>query len=261
AKRRVNAALKMLRTALTDEREERAAMKCTDITDRRLLDYVYGKLPVAEENMVREHLAGCSICGERVEEIGKVLRALDAVENDWKITSITELDEQGVPTSYISMSMPNLFDEPTQEIELGSPSRSGLSFVSVWGEEAPFEIVPSEHEEESRKFRVHLPRPASPLERFDLLMVVDDDRPMTGEGPVVPLGDGRWRLGPGKLHTTEALVYVVAVRLPGGARLVEATPGPSEVRSNDRTTVVWRNTLPPDQRFEFWIEYQLRQKE
>jgi hypothetical protein len=157
--------------------------------------------------------------------------------------------------------MPNYFDEPTHEIELGSSSRSGLSFVSVWGEEAQFEIVPSEHEDESRKFRVHLPRPASPLERFDLLMVVDDDRPMTGEGPAVDLGDGRWRFGPGELHMTEALVFVVAVRLPDGARLAEATPVPSEVRSNDRTTVVWRNTLPPDQRFEFWVEYQLRQKE
>ena len=259
AKRRVNAALKRLRTALTDEREERAAMKCTDITDRRLLDYVYGKLPVAEENTVREHLAGCSTCGGRAEEMGRVLRALDAVENDWKITAIVELSEEGIPTSYISMSMPNYFDEPTQEIELGSSSRSGLSFVSVWGEEAQFEIVPSEHEDEGRKFRVHLPRPASPGERFDLLMVVDDDRPMTGEGPVVPLGDGRWRFGPGGLHMTEALVYVVAVRLPGGARLTEATPVPSEVRSNDKTTVVWRNTLPSDQRFEFWIEYRLRQ--
>lgn len=260
AKRRVSVALRKLRSALSDEREERTRMKCADVTDRQLLDYVYGKLSDTETARVREHLERCPGCGSKAEEIGKVLRALDASENDWRITSITELDEQGVPTSYISMSMPNLSDAPTQEIELGSSSRSGLSYVSVWGEEASFDAMPPGEDGKNRQFRVHLPRPAVPGERIDLLIVVDDDRPLSGEEVVVPIGDGRWRFGPGRLHLTEELAYVTAVRLPRSARLVETTPAPSEVRSNGRTTVLWRNTLSPDQEVEFWIEYRLGQK-
>ena len=56
----------------------------------------------------------------------------------------------------------------------------------------------------------------------------------------------------------EEMVYVAAVRIPEGANLVEAKPEPTEVRTNRRTTVYWRNVLAANHEFEFWVKYRLR---
>lgn len=256
AKRRVSVALRRLRQALGAQ-EELVRMQCSEITDRRLMDLVCGKPLQADAESLRNHLAQCASCGGRADEIGRVLTALDSVESDWKMSAITELDENGIPKSYICMSIPNVSDEPMDTIELGSSSRSGPSHVLVQGEEAAVEALPGKPAAEGRKYRVHLPRRFSPGERIGMLLVVEDDRPLSGEPVVVKLNGDVWRFGPGRIHLTEELVYVTAVRLPCGACLIDANPQPSEVRSNGATTVVWRNVLPPDTEFEFWVEYRL----
>ena len=227
-------------------------MKCADLTDRRLLDHIYDKSPSVDTEALARHLAKCESCRNRADQIGGVLTALNAVESDHKLTTITELDQNGASTTYIWANWPNETAETMQALD-GSGDHAGLSYVSVQGEEASFELVSPESEEDVARFKLHLPRPILPGERVELLMVHHAKR----DGAVQKLDNGNWRFGPGKIVLSDQCVCVLALRLPAGAALVAATPPANEVRTNQTTTLLWRNVLPPDKLFEFWVEYRL----
>ena len=245
AKSRVSLALSRLRVALTAGREERIPMKCTELTDRLLLDYIYGNLPDDKRKTVQEHLKSCERCPGRVNEIGEVLRALDELENEYKITSIVEFDEKGLPTQYITMTLPDFGGRDEMEIGAGN-----VEYVAVNGKEAAFESL-HEPAPNGEKYRIRFQEPVPPNSPIELLVV---ERAKDAKGWFKDLGDGRRRLE-GNLHNTEKLVYVVAIRLPRSAEFLTASPKPSEVRRNCTTTVIWRNVMQPDERTDFVLEY------
>jgi len=242
AKSRVSVALSRLRVALAAGREERIPMKCTELTDRLLLDYIYGKLPDAERKAVNDHLKSCERCPGRAKEIGEVLRALDELENEYKMTFIAELDENGRSTQYVTLTMPHF--EGGSEMEIGA---TDLEYIAVNGKEASFEGLhkPAPNGE---KYRVRFQEDIPADTPVELLVVVrPSDR-------AKELEDGRRRLE-GQIHLTEKLIYVFAIRLPAGATVVTTSPEPSEIRRNCATTVIWRDILQPDQRTDFVLEY------
>lgn len=183
-------------------------------------------------------------------DVGRVLRALDTTENDFATTQIFELDANGGFTDYGWLGIPNPSEEPLEIFEFG---QEGVSYMTIQGEEVQPEPIPGEKTDEGvQKYRARLPHPIPPKETISLHWTAR--RP---EKTVAGLENGNWRFGPGKLLLTEPLLYVFAVRLPKGASVVEPEPEPQEIRSNGATTVIWRDTLPPNNPKEFWLEYRL----
>ena len=245
AKSRVSVALSRLRVALAAGREERIPMKCTELSDRLLLDFIYGKLPDAERKAMEEHLKSCQRCPGRAREIGEVLRALDELENEYKMTSIIELNDQGRPTEYVTLTLPHF--EGGSEMEIGA---TDLEYIAINGREASFERLhePAPNGEKYRiRFQEAIPA-GTPVEMLVVATQKDKSRWLK------ELEDGRRRLE-GQIHLTEKLIYVFAIRLPRSAEFLTASPKPSEVRRNCTTTVIWRSVLQPDQRVEFSLEY------
>lgn len=246
AKWRVSAALDRLRRAL-GVGEELTEMKCSELDGARLLDYIDGLLSPNESKSIEAHLARCPSCQERVEQFAHVLRALDAVENDYKITMVFELDKDGGFTNYGWFSLPNTSEEPTEVFEFG---QTGVTYMTIQGKEVhPEPIVGHEG-----KYRARLSPPIAPKQSINMHWAAH--QPESRE-IAVKLDNGNWRFGPGKLDLTETLLYVVAVRLPSGASVVKPEPEPQEIRTNGATTVIWRDALPPNQPIEFWLEYKL----
>lgn len=247
AKWRVSVALDRLRAALGALGRSKVDMKCSELDGAKLLDHVDGLLSPSESGSVEAHLARCLNCRERVAEVARVLRALDAVEADYKITDIFELDENGGFTNYGWFSIPNTREEATEVFEFG---QTGVTYMTVQGEE----VLPEPIEGEDGRYRARLPRPIPPGQNIDLHWAAQ--HPENREA-AVKLDNGNWRFGPGKLDLTEELLYVFAVRLPAGATVVKPEPEAQEVRANGATTVIWRDTLPPNEPIEFWLEYRL----
>ena len=244
AKSRVSLALSRLREALAG-REERIPMKCTELTDRLLLDFIYGKLPHAKQKALEEHLKSCERCPGRAKEIGEVLRALDELENEHKLTSITEMQEDGRSTEYVTLTIPHY--EGDGSIEMGGVNPE---YIVINGKEESVQAVAEQAED--GQYKLHMPEYIKTGDRVDLLVVAS----LQGNGRkwIKELEDGRRRIE-GRMHLTEKLIYVFAIRLPSNAEFLMASPEPSEIRRNCVTTVIWRNVLQPDQRVEFSLEY------
>jgi len=250
AKSRVGLALRKLRETLAVPREEIAVVKCADLAERTLMDFVYGRMPESERKRVEEHLAGCSSCRERAGEVGLVLRALDAVEADYRGTFIHELHDDGTASSYMFVTDRKQPEQPVDEMVIGC---GPINFAFVNGEEARIEEIGTVPVfDQGREYRLHLAQPVAPGEPIELLMI---SLPM--EGGVTDMGGGLREFGPSKLVFSKETVYVMAIRLPTGAAFECATPEPQEVRTNGATTVVWRDVLEPGVERNFGVGYRL----
>ncbi len=264
AQQRVWTAIQRLRVALGAMTKELVSMKCSELVGKTLVDYLYGKLPEAKAAAAREHLANCPECRDEAEETAGVLRALDAVEDAFTMTGILDFDKDGLPTHYGTMSIPSLENEPTSIFEFGAGRESEILYAAQNGDEARVEELPTDQAETYRRYRLHLPHEVGSGEQIHVLLVAHSPKGPGAEN----LGDGIWLVGPGRLdYKLDAqdltrmpgeMVYVAAVRIPEGANLVEAKPEPTEVRTNRRTTVYWRNVLAANHEFEFWVKYRLR---
>lgn len=248
AKSRVSLALRRLREALAVSREI-AMVKCADLAERTLMDFIYGRMPDSERKRVEEHLAICSACRERAAEIGSVLKALDAVESEVKGTGIIELHEDGTVTCFIFLTYINC-EDASETLSIGGDFET-LDYSMVNGEEAVIEPVPGM---ESKAAKLRLSSPLAAGERAELLMVGRNKLELTEEEKA----SGVRKLDPpGKLIFDAETPFVMAVRLPPNASLMNAVPEPEEIRSNGATTVIWRKVHEPNVMFEFSVEYRL----
>jgi len=251
AKSRVSLAIRRLRQALVAAREEPVEMKCADLSERMLLDFVYGRASETERGRVDEHLAVCAPCRSRAAEVGLVLHALDAVEADAKGTSIIELHGDGTATLFLFVTHRNDASEAKGTLDIGADF-AAIQSVLVNGEEATIEPVPGQ---ETQRAKLRLARPIEQGEQIRLLMV---GRTRVPEEADREIGGGVRSFGPGKVRFDIETVFEMAVRLPPRACLVKAIPEPQETRSNGATTVIWRQAHRPNEEFEFWVEYRLR---
>lgn len=250
AKSRVGLALRKLREVLAVPREEIAVVKCADLAERTLMDFVYGRMPESERKRVEEHLAACPACRDRAGEVGLVLRALDAVEADFRGTFIIELHEDGTASSYMFVTDRKQPEQPVDEMVIGC---GPINFAFVNGQEARIEEIGTVPVfDQGREYRLHLAQPVAPGEPIELLMI---SLPM--EGGVTDMGGGLREFGPSKLVFSKETVYVMAIRLPAGATFECATPEPLEIRKNGATTVVWRDVLEPGVERNFGVGYRL----
>lgn len=247
AKRRVNMAVHRLRVRLAWNEEE-AAMKCGELTDRILTDYLYGKLDESHVRLIEAHIGGCKPCAARVKEISLLLHVLDAAEGDLKVTSIIEIAGDGSSTTYVFIRAINTTDK-AMDVLNGNGEMESLDYVLIGGEEARME--PAEPDDSGPHFKLY---PAAPIQIGEHVDIVFAIRSSAGES-VNKLDSGEWEFGQGKLMMDQDYVYVMAVRLPPGAKLSAATPEPNEVHRNGATTVLWKNALPANGEFEFSLRY------
>lgn len=250
AKSRVGTAIRRLRVALMPAQEEPVEMECAELSERVLLDFVYGRSPDADRKRVEAHLKSCPSCRARAAEVGRVLHALDSVEAETKGTGVFELHGDATATVFLFVTHRNDAEEARQTLDIGADF-AAISSVLVNGEEAVIEPVPGRELEQAK---LRLARPLAQGEQIELLMVGRSQVPEEAHRHV---GDGVRKFGPGKLIFDTDTLFEMAVRLPQKAAFVRATPEATEVRTNGATTVVWRKLHHPDEEFEFWVEYRV----
>jgi len=250
AKWRVSEALGVLRAALRAEGRE-AVAECTLPDEISLIDYAYGVLPEKEATRVKAHLGKCAGCREQVEELGRVAGMLDALEGDHRQMHFIELDADGVSTLYVTESHVNAGEQTMLVFEFRSGRRNPIAHIYQEGEEINFTKQPSAKYEDLDEYAATLARPVAPGQRVRLLVVF----PPTGGSETKPLGEGphslHWRQQPGSDET----VYVQAIRLPPGARVLSSDPEPAETRGNGAITLIWRAVLAAHDFFECTVEY------
>lgn len=260
AKQRVWTAMKRLRTALGVGEE--AEMKCTDLMGTRMLDYLYGAA-AGKDSAIRSHLAECRECARKVEELRVLMTALDSMADEYKTTTIVDLDAAGMPAKYEWTSMVNPFKRTMRTDWWTIDKDLQVEYAAFQGEEVTLEVFPSS--DTQYKYEAPLPHPVQPGERKHTLLVLHPHGP---KGWAEKIGDGTWRYSY-KTTPNSALdwVLVLAIRLPPSASFLDADPKPAEVRSDGTTTLIWRSMLPKltqqlraagrQWQFECTIEYRL----
>ncbi|MHB1000112.1 MAG: RNA polymerase sigma factor [Armatimonadota bacterium] len=254
AKRRVNLALKKLRLILEPVFGEPMDAKCIWMANNQILDYVCEKLPESDISAFKRHLCECVLCRDAVEGTSKVLRALDVKESDNKTSQIVDLclDEDDIQARYVFSSYTNNTDKPVEIHDHTVGCYNLLDYVLVDGEEAYFDDPVPIEGTSAWTYRVHLKRPVLPGERAVIFSVGH----VVPKKCVFPIGNGVWRIGPGGLVAQRQLLYMLAVRLPVGARLIHASPESYKLRTNcARSTIVWNDILQSGERFKYHVDY------
>ena len=256
ARRRVWTAVRQLRAAVAAEQEV-GALTCKDMTGPRMLEYVYDSLGAEETARVADHLNACAACREEVGQLRQLVVSLERIEEGMPLMHFTELDTQGVPLHLTWGRIVNTSNEPMRRFGMLNPKGVVTEQFAAQGVPISLEVVPWEGDPSRLTYVAQLPHPVPAGESFEAIAV---SRSTAGEDRAQDLGDGRWRYAQtkGLGDQRNACVFTVGVRLPEGARLLEATPEPDEAReAGRRTAVVWRLTPAPAQETEFVVDYHM----
>lgn len=259
AKWRVSEAIGKLRVALGAKEE--AGVKCAELMGTSVLDYLYGIPKDAEMKKIKRHIDKCDACRSAVADLEKVTTGLDALEGDYKMMHIVDLDEHGVGALYSTTSEIHSGGETNDIYEFCTSKGCSLDFISIFGEEASFTTVP--FEEGGRYdvgwgsdiiiYNATMPRPALPGERVDVLTLY---RKSIYSGELCD--DGTFRYHHNQCCSwNQDFVFVLTVRLPAGAKYSHSTLEPDEQRTNGTTTLTWRRILAPNEAFDCELFYTL----
>jgi RNA polymerase sigma factor (sigma-70 family) len=245
AQQRVFTAIRRLRETLGALREEMVEVKCGELSGKKLVDYVYGKLSSDDMAAVRKHLDKCPKCRKEVDETAEVFRALDTVECSYKITFFVEAWR-----SYITITAP-WGEAKMEHFEVGPHWR--VVYAAMEGEEVVMEELPSEDPNRHRYVPPHLPRAVEPGEIVEVLFVAEQDRWDTSHEETLH-AQGNHDFG-------SDAVYLIALRLDNDETLVKADPEPTELRTDGHTTIYYRGFLPAGQEFKWKVDYREQRAE
>jgi RNA polymerase sigma-70 factor (ECF subfamily) len=236
ARRRVWTAIRKLRETLSSHPEETLAVKFSHVRGTRLLDFLYGALPADESDKIIKHINECGKCRNEAEEIKRLMGGLDAVEGDFKLTRVIDIDENGAPTSYDWWSVVNTSDQPMKSTHWTVNKDHLVDYVTIQGEEVVMEVRP--YSNEQHIYLVNIPHPAKSGEVVDETMVL---RNTNRDKWSRQLGNDKWRYTYATSpNTGREWVMSLAIRLPQGAELTKADPEPTDVKTNGTTTVIWK---------------------
>ncbi len=255
AKWRVSVAVGKLKEAI-GVTEDAMEMTCADLTAVRMLDYLYGSLMPDELGAMDRHLGHCPKCRSRLDGTSRITSALDALESDAKLMHIVELDAEGKPAVYATWRSVNTHDRIRDEVEFRATKSYNLEYLGAQGEELA--LICEDNDDpnypDTYNYRADLPRPVAPGETWDTISIY---RPSDVHA-AVKQEDG-WMFRWSQLTSVEReSAYVLAIRLPTGARLLTADPSADEVRARTATTtLVWRRLLAANQGLGCTIKYQL----
>lgn len=244
AKHRVWRAIQRLRSSLNNE--EPYEQICPQLRGPKILDWLYGVLQPQESAGIDAHISVCPTCKRSLLEMKRLAGILDQAEENYRILTLIDLDERGCTTRYVWVKHINR--KNTLKEYFGWHLREGwtLEYLAIQGEPVEIEFPelpnpPIPEEPGTRLFRGKLPNPVPPGQMTDAMFIV-----RTPEGSVDwgarPLGNGVWHYH--HKHTPYPkynALFVVTIRLPKGARLLEADPKPQKTTvRNGLTSMTWR---------------------
>lgn len=236
AKRRVWTAIRQLRSAL-GSLVEGTSMKCSDIN---LLDYAYGTLSEEHRRMVGSHLATCEGCRAQLDDIRSVITSLDAARDQLVVVDISDVQKDGSLTTYSSFKITNTIDEPINSYSVDSIKYHHFQNVFSDGEEVPFSISDSA-DCKYNTYNVQLRCPLAPGESATNLIIRTTPE---GLGATMDIGYGNRIVVPDNSGTDASDVLLVQmVRLPEGAKFIGSVPSVDEVRTEHKTTLIWRRLM------------------
>lgn len=272
AKWRVREAIGKLRMALGAKEE--AGVKCAELMGTSIIDYLYGIPSDATREKIKRHIEKCDVCRSAVDDLRKVTTGLDALTGEYKMMHIVELDDKGLATIYMSASLPNSSKEPARFTTFDCEKYYPVDYVSVFGEEVPFEVAQSENCDHRYTYTIRLPRVYQPREQINSLVVGYGSRHEPGKQGTIAgkMADGSWHYLHQQAPGDEGdFVFVLAIRLPSGAVLARTyarrVPSGDEVSCSqsvsqqsdgiDRTTVTCRSVLAPNEQLDCELFYTL----
>ncbi|MHB0936507.1 MAG: RNA polymerase sigma factor [Armatimonadota bacterium] len=228
---RVSTAIGRLRAILETPEEDAMTISTT-----KLLDYLYGALPEAEARRVRKQLDASAADRKELRALEHVAHALDSLEAEVKMVETKVLDAEGGVTSYFFLG-PLVIDSPVpvEEADWQLTHGTELRCLLIDGQEEPVREVG--RDEEAIYYKSPLPRtiPSGSSVLGPVLMITYTP----DQVDVLESNRRRFCLGGQLGSDTENWIFVQAVHLPPGARLLRANPPADEVRDN---TLTWRRT-------------------
>lgn len=253
ARSRGHRAITLIRSRL-DERWKPAAPVCDGMSTGRALDYLYGLLREESMEAVEEHLRGCEKCRERVGGVRALIRTMDSRVALYRQMHLLDVDDRGVPSLHVTSGDRNMSGQPLDTLSFGANRERGLRSLAVSGARLGYDASPYDDRPHLLRYTAELPNAVLPGQ---------DLRTVMAFGPLptrraVRTDSGTYRLDWDQMpNDARKCAYVQAIRLPQGARLLSINPAPADVITNGSTTLVWRSTLKPAERFRSVLEYRL----
>lgn len=264
-KRRVHDAVQMLRTLLDPDAAKMPACRLADRAG--LMEYLYGLASEQDAARIESHLPGCPACSDFARQISGVIDTLEASRGSLKLMELIDLDPQGAPTLYYDSQLSNCSDTPIDLVSFRMNPLSTLLEARAQGEKTGWERVGTEHFDcgsdrlERDRYAVPLSKAAGPGEDVRLLAVSQSAQ----ERCARQLDDGRfrfrwtqypairWALDSGPCR----VAYSQAIVLPRHSRYLKAYPTPAQVRTGERTALIWTSQISRFEPFDSVVEYRV----
>jgi hypothetical protein len=238
ARQRVWRAMQKVRAAIGAVEEIGA--HCAELRGARVLDWLYGALTPQQAARIESHTALCASCRKSLTEIRKLSSVLDRSEEDHRILTLIDLDEQGRTTRYVWVRRINDGKDVMRSFVWHKRPGWGIECLALQGE--PVELRWSEVQTQAgfERFEGDLPTPVPPGEMADAMFVACP--PAGSHWEAQRTGNGVWHYhhkhSPFPRH--EGL-FVVTIRLPKGAKLLNADPKPHRLTTRtDRISLTWK---------------------
>jgi RNA polymerase sigma-70 factor, ECF subfamily len=273
ARQRVWRAVQKLRLALSADAD--GVLGCSQLWGARMLDWAHGVLPDREAACIESHVSLCHACKASLTEMRKLVTILDKAESDHRILTLIDLDETGSTTRYVWVRLINDTAEVETTWRWGLRPGWTIEYLALQGE--PVEIhwqerfneeysIIGEPDGRFARFQGDLPTPVPPGGVSDAMFVVHPTPNSHWEAG--RLSNNMWHYH--HKHTpfpNQEGVFIVTIRLPKGARLVEVDPEPrTRTVQSGRTSLTWQiitdSAIPaPDRwgwQFQADLEYVLK---
>ena len=262
AKHRVWRAMQKLRIALGAA--DQSKLPCSKLRGPLILDWLYGALSSKQSESIESHVALCASCRKALKQVRQLSRVLDKAEDNYRILTLIDLDEQGGTTRYVWVKHVNHRTETMRTWRWNGVDGWDIVYLALQGEPVEVRWPEVEAPEGFRKFEGDLQTPVPPGEIVDAMFAACPPR---GQRWDAREADGIWhyhhRHSP--FPRREGL-FIITMRLPLGARLVNADPAPDKTsQRTDRVSLTWRiitEVIPPKlqetkSQFEAQLQYKL----
>lgn len=251
AKSRVTCAVKMLRCAFEDDRNDMQP-SCAEHTAHRLIDYLYGLLPPGRHSTTQSHLSECGHCSAVLRAIQAFVHRLEASPGVGKMMHVVDLQNDCAPSlDVLSMSV-NQSDSPLDGLQFYSTIGYRLHSVALPGKPLYHQARPSRRWPDRLKYSARLPYLVVPGQFSRMRCFYD----FIADRSARQIEKGTYRFEWSQMPNNDLdTVYTQAFRLPEGAELLDCHPAP--VAASDPSMIAWHAHLAPAERFRSRVQYRL----
>lgn len=218
---------------------------CSELGGQRGLDWLYGGLSPRKSRQIEAHAKLCPTCRQGMADMRKLAAALDDAEQDRRIHTLIDIDDHGVTTRYVWSKYINRNQKLQTMFRWGRRPGWVLEYLALQGQPVEFRLLGRTKERpDCEAFEGRLPTPVPLGQMVDGMFVIRTPEQSLWNAQAV--GEGLWHYhhkhSPFPDH--EGL-FVVTIRLPEGARLLNADPAPrTSVTRAGRLSLNWQVITP-----------------